>query len=315
MTVLATGSLVAFSACDSNAAVPTTVTTTAPATTTSPSTTTVTSTTSPSTTSTPVTTAPVTTAPATTTPATTTPATTMPHPPLVLSVYFLRGERVGVVHRTVPYTVGTSRAALLELLGGPNAAERSLGFGTAVPAGTTLNGVSISAGIATVDLSGTFESGGGSLSLMARLAQLVFTVTQFPSVNAVLLKLDGAVVELFGGEGIMIDGPLTRAWSENMAPAVLVESPAPFDRVSSPVRVWGSANTFEATFMLRITDPAGVVLYEHFQTATSGSGTRGTFDVSISITPTVHGTGMLRAWSNSPEDGHEIDVVEIPLSM
>ena len=39
---------------------------------------------------------------------------------------------------------------------------------------------------------GGVESGGGSASMIARLAQIVFTVTQFPTVREVDIALDGA---------------------------------------------------------------------------------------------------------------------------
>lgn len=127
-----------------------------------------------------------------------------------VSVHFLRGERLVPVRRTVVFP-GLIRGAVLQLLAGPTATERRAGLSSTVPAGTRLNGVSLHGGVATVDLSQRFESGGGSLSMRARLAQLTSTVTQFPTVHAVRLRLDGKPVRVFGGEGLILDHPLTRA--------------------------------------------------------------------------------------------------------
>ena len=56
---------------------------------------------------------------------------------------------------------------------------------SAIPAGTRLLGLSIAGQIATVDLSSEFESGGGATSVLGRLAQVVYTLTQFPTVTSV----------------------------------------------------------------------------------------------------------------------------------
>jgi germination protein M len=233
-----------------------------------------------------------------------------------VSAFFSSDEHVALVERTVPYTVATSRAALSELLAGPTAAERELGLGTAIPDGTTLIDVGISpSGTATVDLSADFESGGGSMSMSMRLAQLVFTMTQFPTVSAVELAIEGTPVTVFGPEGIVLDHALTRADFEDLTPAILVEGPAPFEAVGPQVRVHGTANVFEATFMVRLSDATGRVLYEHFQMATSGTGTRGAFDFVIEVVRAAPGTGLLRLWEPSAKDGADTNVVEIPLEL
>jgi germination protein M len=233
-----------------------------------------------------------------------------------VSAFFVRDEHVALVHRTVPYTVATSRAALSELLAGPTIPERELGLRTAIPDGTTLIDVSISpSGTATVDLSAEFESGGGSLSTSMRLAQLVFTVTQFPTVSAVVLAIEGTPVTVFGPEGIVLDHALTRTDFEDLTPAILMEGPAPFESVGPQVRVHGTANVFEATFMVRLSDATGRVVYEHFQMATSGTGTRGTFDLVIEVVEATLGMGSLRLWEPSSRDGSDTNVVEIPLQL
>jgi germination protein M len=105
----------------------------------------------------------------------------------------------------------------------------------------------------------------------------------------------------------------TRADFEDLTPAILVESPLPFASVSSPLRVWGTANTFEATFEYELLDSAGKALAKHFVTATSGSGTRGTYDITIRFT-SPGGTGKLVVYELSAADGSRIHQVAIPLT-
>ena len=69
------------------------------------------------------------------------------------------------------------------------------------PGGDDLNGVEIEDGVATVDLSEEFDDGGGSAGMFMRLAQIVFTLTQFPSVTGVQFELDGDPVETFSVGG------------------------------------------------------------------------------------------------------------------
>jgi hypothetical protein len=106
----------------------------------------------------------------------------------------------------------------------------------------------------------------------------------------------------------------TRADFEDLTPAILVESPLPFAAVSSPLRVWGTANTFEATFEYELLDAAGKALARHFVTATSGSGTRGTYDVTIRFASPA-GPGKLVVYELSAADGSRIHQVEIPLTL
>jgi hypothetical protein len=242
------------------------------------------------------------------------PATTGEAPGTVsLKVYFLRGEELGVVRREVPETKAVAAAAMRELLAGPTGDERSSGLNTAIPEGTTLNGVELEDGTATVDLSTEFDSGGGSLSMFARLGQVVYTLTQFPTVEAVDFELDGEPVGTFSSEGILIEEPQTRADYEDVTPAILVETPAPGDTVASPLRVVGTANVFEATFQATIVDWDGVIIAEETVTASCGTGCRGEFDVSIPFEWTGEPRGALIVSELSAEDGSPINTVEIPL--
>ena len=243
------------------------------------------------------------------------PATTAGAEETTVRVYFVRGEDVGVAARRIERTRAVAAAAVRELVAGPSADDRAAGLTTAIPRGTRLLGVSIADGVATVDLSREFESGGGSASMQLRVAQVVYTLTQFPTAKRVLFRLDGDSVEAIGGEGVVVSPPVARGNFEEQTPPILVESPAPGATVSSPLRVRGTANTFEATLLLRVVDAAGSELYDDFTTATSGSGTRGTFDVTLEFEVRREGPGTLVAYEQSAEDGSEIHVVRIPIEL
>ncbi len=234
---------------------------------------------------------------------------------LTLAVYLPRGDKLGVVAREVPQTKAVATAAVNELLKGPSSAEVAYGFHTEVPAGTRLRSISIRDHVATVDLTGEFDDGGGSLSMFMRLAQLVFTVTQFDSVDAVTLKLDGVPVEIFSGEGIVIDKPMRRADFEDVLPAIFVEKPLPGATSKSPLKISGTANVFEAVFKAEVRDASGAVVGSKTVTATSGTGTRGTFADSVPFTVTRTQMGSLVVFAESPRDGSRIDVVTIPVKL
>jgi germination protein M len=196
-------------------------------------------------------------------------------------VWFANDEGLFVSYRTSPETPRIGTAALEALLEGPDSFEEGYGLWTAIPDGTQLLGLSIDDGIARVDLTSEFETGGGTASMQTRLAQVVYTITQFPTVEGVVFSLDGEPIDILGGEGIIIDHPLTRRDYADLLPAILVLSPALTQSVESPVLIRGSANVFEANVSVQILDENDEVLAETFTTATCGSGCRGTFRINV----------------------------------
>lgn len=251
----------------------------------------------------------------TVTPTTTTSGSTTSTPPVdqtEVRSYFLRDEKVGPVAREA--TDGAVAAGAIEgLLAGPTEDEQQLGLSSAIPAGTELLGVVIEDGIATVDLSDEFGSGGGSASMMGRVAQVVFTLTQFPTVDSVLFELEGEPVTALGGEGLLLEEPQTRADWEDLAPAILVEAPLPFAVVTSPLRITGTANTFEAVFRVNVTDGEGLIVYDEPAMATSGTGTRGTFDITATFEVPRPGVGAVIVFEESARDGSQTHIVEVPI--
>ena len=218
------------------------------------------------------------------------------------------------MRRTIAATPAVARAALTELLAGPTEEEAASGLASAIPAGTSLRDVSVSGGVATVDLDGTFDDGGGSASMLGRVAQVVATLTRFPTVDRVAFRIDGRPVEAIGGEGVVVDPPVGRGAIEEQTPQILVESPLPGDTVTSPIRLRGTANVFEATVSIDVKDETGKVVRRTFTTATSGTGTRGTFDTTLAL-PGRKGKVTVVAYESSAEDGRPLHVVEVPLTL
>lgn len=235
-----------------------------------------------------------------------------------LEVWFLDGEQLVRQTRSLESTRLVATAAMKALLAGPSPAELASGLATSVPAGTKLLGISIKKGVATVDLTSQYQSGGGSLSMKARLAQVVYTLTQFPTVRAVLFHLDGEPVNVFSGEGIVLDHPVGRKDYEDLLPVITVDKPAAGERVTSPVDVSGSANVFEANVTVKVLDQNGKVVGHIFTTATCGTGCRGTYSVPVTFQVAHEQPGTIvvsdddAAGTGTPPHQVRIKVVLVP---
>ncbi len=247
----------------------------------------------------------------TVTPTATPPATT------IVRAYFILGSATGneglvPVLREVPATRAVGASAMRELLKGPQGAEleSSPAMYTTIPDGSRLLGLSIADGVATVDLSGEFASGGGSASTLGRLGQVVYTLTQFSTVNRVRFLLDGQPVTTFGSEGVVLDGPATRADFRDLLPAIFVDRPAWGAAGGNPMRVSGIANVFEAQFVARVLDGKGRILVEQPVQASCGTGCWGTFKIDLGYDPGRAQYGTLRVFERSAKDGSPINVTE-----
>lgn len=187
---------------------------------------------------------------------------------IALKAYFGSPALVPV-NREVPATAAIEAAAMQQLLGGPTEDEqaRDLRLGTIItriPAGTRLLGVDIENGIATVDLSGEFASGdilGKDIESWAfRLAQVTYTLTQFPTVDSVTFRVDGKPTKAIEGhEGTPIDRATRNAYSDQLPP-IFVDQPAWGGAITDPLTVSGTAQIlaeppqFEAAIVDRTTD-------------------------------------------------------------
>jgi spore germination protein GerM len=79
-----------------------------------------------------------------------------------------------------------------------------------IPKGTKLRSLKVKPNGIHIDLSKSFTSGGGAAAMQGRIAQVLYTATSLNPKAPVYLSVDGNPLTELGGEGLMIDQPLTR---------------------------------------------------------------------------------------------------------
>jgi hypothetical protein len=230
-----------------------------------------------------------------------------------VQAWFSRNGKLFVTQRTVPVTTGVGQGALDRLLTGPSAAENAAGLRSQIPAGTTLRGLRISAGIATADLSSSFESAASPSAMPLRIAQVVYTLTQFPTVTGVRFAIDGQGKTVVGG--VPVQSPQTRAMYGGYLPAITVQSPVIGAQVGSPVAVSGTADVFEATVSVRILNSAGHEIARTFTNASCGTGCRGGYSVTIPYSVPRTQPGTIVVFESSAKDGQPVNVQQIPVTL
>lgn len=122
-------------------------------------------------------------------------------------VYFLeRPNRIRHLE-AVGRPANGMQEALVELLRGPSAVERAEGLSSAIPGGTRLRGLSVEAGTASVFLASASPWQDGFYAT----AQLVYTLTAFPEVERVVLRVNGRRCCVYDMQSRPWSKPLTRA--------------------------------------------------------------------------------------------------------
>lgn len=214
------------------------------------------------------------------------------------------------------------------LLEGPTTEESAAtpALMSEIPTGTTLLSIVVENGVATVDLSSEFESGGGSFSMLGRVAQVVFTLTQFPTVDEVDFEIDGQPVTTLGGEGVILSGYDTReellSNAPDFFPPIFVDQPSYGGEAENPMRIQGWTRVFEKQFEVEIVDNDGLILTEEAVLAqgeelpvpTEYAGPSWTaFDVTIPYEVTQSQLGALIVSDTSAQTGERVNVREYPV--
>lgn len=147
------------------------------------------------------------------TPATTATQPTQPAAQPTAQIFWLRDT--GTSTELVPVPIAQNKAdkpdanlqvAFNNLLAGPTDTANS----SAIPQGTKMRSLAVKNGGVYLDLSRDFKTGGGSSSMIARLAQVLYTATSLEPNAKVWISVEGEPLELLGGEGLEVPQPLTR---------------------------------------------------------------------------------------------------------
>ncbi|WP_406069231.1 Gmad2 immunoglobulin-like domain-containing protein [Micromonospora sp. NBC_01638] len=227
--------------------------------------------------------------PTTTPPA---PARTTTRDTVTIELWFVRAGQLVPTRRARPATVATSRLALTELAAGPTPAEAATGLTTLVPAGVEVT--RITDGMATLRV----PSADGPVQRRLREAQVVWTLTQFPTVRQVRVE-DAA--------------PVDRTDYADLLPPIVVTGPIPGERVWAPLVVTGTATVFEATVSVRVLDAAGREVAAGFGTASCGSGCRGGYRVVVGWHTAREQKGTVEVYEVSARDGSRINTMAVPV--
>lgn len=106
-------------------------------------------------------------------------------------------ENVLPVERKIAKTQAVGRAALEELLKGPTEEEKDKSYLTSINPGVKIQSLTISGGTARVDFSALLDQNvGGSCRVAAIAAQITETLKQFPTVQKVIISVDGRTEDI-----------------------------------------------------------------------------------------------------------------------
>lgn len=115
------------------------------------------------------------------------------------------------VSRPVYYEASPLTRTMEALLNGLTSAELNSGLLSLIPEGTAIRSVSVKNGVAYIDFTEAFAFNEfGAEGSNAALKQVVYTATEFSTVNAVQITINGKKRDFLITEGIPTATPLTR---------------------------------------------------------------------------------------------------------
>ncbi|AFG38024.1 GerMN domain-containing protein [Spirochaeta africana] len=132
-------------------------------------------------------------------------------------LYYIRVSDDGRINaeaarRNLPVTNAPLTANLRALIQGPTTDELNNGLLNLIPSDTRLLSASVNNRVAYLNFSEEFRFNSlGTEGLIAQLQQIVFTATEFSSVDRVQFLINGEQKEYLGGDGVYIGQPLGRS--------------------------------------------------------------------------------------------------------
>jgi len=132
------------------------------------------------------------------------------------SLYFMRVDQDGTIVRVksmrkIAVSDSPMMDALGALLAGPSAEERAKGLETLIPPGTVLLSATVRGTTAYLSFSEEFQFNSyGIEGYAAQLRQIVWTATEFSTVQDVQILIEGRLLDYLAGDGMWIGSPLSR---------------------------------------------------------------------------------------------------------
>jgi len=133
-----------------------------------------------------------------------------------MAVYFATIDENGNVEitsvtRQIEKSDSPMMSALNAVISGVTAEEAERGLQSLIPEGSELLGATVADGVATLNFNDAFEYNNfGFQGSFYQLMQIVYTATEFPTVDSVQILINGEKQEYLGSEGVFIGSPLDR---------------------------------------------------------------------------------------------------------
>ncbi len=132
-------------------------------------------------------------------------------------VYWLKSNqnKLTLVAKSLPSDSSASTPQQILTIAVQNllSAKPSGDLSSTIPKGTKLLNLQVRADGVHVDLSPEFRSGGGSTSMIYRVAQVIYTATSLDPNQKVFISVGGQSIDSnhpLGGEGLILQQPTTR---------------------------------------------------------------------------------------------------------
>ena len=145
-----------------------------------------------------------------------TPPPTAAEQTTTVRLFFIRVSDEGKIGhksvlRRVPVSSSPLTTAVNALIAGPRAGELTNAMMSLIPEGSKLLGARVEGGTAFLDFNEEFRFNSlGIEGYRAQAEQLVYTVTEFPTVDKVQFLVEGQRIDYLGGEGFWVGAPLGR---------------------------------------------------------------------------------------------------------
>jgi spore germination protein GerM len=132
-------------------------------------------------------------------------------------VYWLQSNqnKLTLVAKSLPPNISgsTQQQVLMITIQKLLSAKPSENLSSTIPKGTKLLSLQVRSDGVHVDLSPEFRSGGGSTSMIYRVAQVIYTSTSLDPNQKVFISVGGQSIDSnhpLGGEGLILQQPTTR---------------------------------------------------------------------------------------------------------